>query len=160
MKIGDYELKEGIGEKQINDLIWYSNNDEKILANTGDLERFKDRMTYGEWLKKSRTIYCLVSGEKLVGIVWFGKSGEGFTLAIRMYGEARGKGLSTGFLKTTIEMYKKTKEYVEAENKLIWLETGCSNCPAIKTYQNCGFKEVSRLEDRITFHLDSEFEKP
>jgi len=44
-----------------------------------------------------------------MGISWFGEEGNGFTLALRIYDKARGKGLGYGFLKGTMDDFMKVK---------------------------------------------------
>lgn len=135
------EIKVGLSEKNIRQLIDYANNDEVIKKNTSDGKRFKDRESFEEWLKKGRKIYSLVNeNADLMGISWFGAEGEGFTFGIRIYGEARGKGLGYGFLKETIDLYMKEEEYQKAINKDFWLETSKDNIAAIKIYEKLGFK--------------------
>jgi RimJ/RimL family protein N-acetyltransferase len=135
------EIKKGLSEKNIKELIEYANYDEEVKKNTSDSKRFKDRESFENWLKKGRKIYRLVNErDDLMGISWFGPDGDGFTFGIRIYGEARGKGLSYGFLKETMDDYMKEEEYQKAINKDFWLETSKDNIAAIKIYEKMGFK--------------------
>lgn len=135
------EIKKILSEKNIKQLIKYANNDETVKKNTSDAKRFKDRESFENWFKKGRKIYSLVNeNDDLMGISWFGPEGEGFTFGLRIYGEARGKGLGYGFLKETMDDYMKEEEYQRALNKDIWLETSKDNIAAIKIYEKLGFK--------------------
>ena len=104
----DVFIQQGILDCQIDQLIEYSNTDPDIKKNTTDPVRFKNRDLFNEWLKKGRIIYSLTDKNKnLLGVIWFGqkdppiKLKANFTFAIRIYGSARGQGLSQIFLKTT-----------------------------------------------------------
>jgi len=135
------KIKKELSEKNIEQLVNYANCDESVRKFTSDPKRFKSKETFNEWLRKGRKIYALVDDEdNLMGITWFGKEGEAFTLAIRIYGRARGKGLGYGFLKETIEDFMEGEEYLKSENKDWWLETSKDNIAAIKIYEKLGFK--------------------
>jgi len=91
-------VKKGIDDKQIEELILYSNNDELIEKYTKDKVRFKNKDAFKSWFDKGKEIYVLSDGkEKLLGIVWFSKKempvdiGEEYktTFAIRIYGEGQ-----------------------------------------------------------------------
>ncbi len=152
--------KEGITEKQIEELIAYSNSDELVKKNTGDLIRFKDRANFDKWARVERKIYTLANSEdELLGIVWFrtmalplnkkfilnfDKEKYGITFAIRIYGKARGKGYAEEFLNWALDKYLKTKDYLENDHKGFFLETRKDNLAAIKLYSKFGFKVVSK----------------
>lgn len=148
------EIKTGISNENIDILIEYSKTDADVAKFTSDQKRFANRDSFNEWLGKGRTIYSLVNEQgKLVGITWFGYANEGFTLAIRLYAEARGKGLAKSFLEETMEMFRKTKQYLEKENKSFWLEVSRDNLPAISTYTKLGFKPEKQgsTEDKVIY---------
>jgi ribosomal protein S18 acetylase RimI-like enzyme len=135
------EIKKDLSEKNIKQLIKYTNNDDLIKKCTSDLKRFVNRESYENWLKKGRKIYSLVDEkDNLMGISWFGGEGEGFTFALRIYGKARGEGLGYGFLKETMNRFMELDDYKKAKNKEWWLETSKDNIAAIKIYEKCGFK--------------------
>ena len=159
--LGNTKLKvnKGISEKQIEELIGFSNKDPLILSTTQDSERFKDKKSFETWLQKKRTIYVLTEkGGKLLGVIWFGLktlpkdynyitsldvNHYGITFAIRLYQDARGKGLSEPFINETFKKYKLTREFRETSAKGMWLETKIDNLPAIKAYEKFGFGLVS-----------------
>lgn len=135
------EIKEGLSEKNIDQLIEYANSDKAVGRFTSDPKRFKDRESYKNWLAKGRKIYSFVDKKgNLMGVSWFGKEGDGFTFALRIYGEARGKGYGYGFLRETMNRFMKLDEYQKAENKEWWLETSQDNIAAIKIYEKLGFE--------------------
>lgn len=145
------QLSAEISEKQIGQLIKFSTTDKVVAEFTSDTTRFKDRAAYNKWLKKGRAVYVLEDkAGNLLGIAWFGKASfpnvilkpkfaklqtEDYntTVALRMYGEARGKGLAKEMLATAIEKYGQ---------KGLWLEASHDNIAAIKTYQSL-FTQVS-----------------
>lgn len=142
------DIKRGLSQKNIEELINYANSDEGVKKFTSDSKRFKDKASFEAWLKKGREIYSLVNEDgELMGVCWFGAEGEGFTLAIRIYGEARGKGLGYGFLKETMNNFMKLDEYQNADNKEWWLETSKDNIAAIKIYEKLGFEFEKDGED-------------
>jgi len=158
------KIKKGLSEKNIKQLINFANNDELVRRFTSDQKRFRDRESFEKWLEKNRKVYSLVDKEdNLRGISWFGQEGEGFTLALRIYSEARGKGLAFGFLKKTMEDFMTEPEYRNAKNKEWWLETLEENVAAIKIYEKLGFELVKKGESvgKLIFrrHRDFEFGK-
>lgn len=155
------EIKKGLSGENIDQLICYANQDSEVKKFTSDAKRFKDRKSYKEWLKKGRSIYALVNKKgELRGISWFGEEGEGFTLAIRIYGEARGKGLAKDFLMETMVDFMKSQKYLKAKNKDWWLETSKDNTAAIKLYEKLGFKksEEGKSKEKIIFRRRHGFE--
>ncbi|MFA6007127.1 MAG: GNAT family N-acetyltransferase [Candidatus Shapirobacteria bacterium] len=130
------EIRVGLDKKNVGQLIEYANKDITVQKFTSDARRFKDEESFENWLKKGRKVYSLVDENgDLVGISWFGKEGNGFTLALRIYGKARGKGLGYGFLKETMNDFMRSEEYQNAENQEWWLETSKENIAAIKIYE-------------------------
>ncbi len=149
-------VKKGITDSQINQLIEYAHSDPAIEL-TNDPKRFASRADFDAWRKETAVFYTLVDDkDNLMGIIWFEpvtlkyegkierKNPEhyGITFAIRLYQEARGKGLSEPFTKVALEDFKKTREYLDNPNNGIWLGTFPENIPAKKSYLRSGFKEV------------------
>lgn len=142
----DFEIKKGITDKQIDQLVEYSLTDELVAKFTSDRERFKSREAFDEWRKGGKEIFNLTNKDgDLLGIIWLGpkeipeaqwkekidKSKYKFSFAIRIYGEARGKGLAIDFMKECIK------------NKGIWLATSDDNLAAKALYSKFGFRQVS-----------------
>jgi len=158
--MGKLKVCEGITKHQITQLIKYTNTDSLILETTKDLERFKNKAIFDNWLKKNRKIYTFVDNSgNLLGIIWFGTklmpknihftqslntSHYSITFAIRLYENARGKNLSHKFIKLAWEIYSNSKEYLESNAKGIWLETNINNFAAVSAYKKVGFKLVSK----------------
>ena len=140
----EFEIRKGILNKQIDQLIEYSLTDESVAKFTSDRERFKDRKSFEEWKNKGREIFTLNNkNNDLVGIVWTGLKEKQIgnkkynkTLAIRIYGEARGKGLGLDFMKKAI-----------GSKKGIWLECSANNLPAGALYKKFGFKQVTEADE-------------
>jgi len=134
------KIVKGLSEKNIDQLIVFTNSDIDVQKNTSDLKRFASRQLWEAWQEKGRKMYAMIDdNDDLMGITWFGPEGNGFTLAVRMYGNARGKGLSESFLRETMESYMQEPEYANAQNKDWWLEVSKDNLPAIKIYEKLGF---------------------
>ena len=159
-------ISEGLTDKQITQLIEFTNTDPLILANTSDKERFKNRASFEKWFEKKRKIYSLIDNDKnLLGIIWFGikqipkeldlenfnASSYSITFSIRLYSTARGKRLSHQFMEKALNLYKQTNEYLKNPEKGMWLVTNSDNKAAIKTYEKIGFKFVCNLEDKRIF---------
>lgn len=158
-----FVYKQGITDKQIEDLILYSSSDELVKTNTGDPVRFKDRESFEKWKRIPREIYTLTDNfNSLLGIVWFrttelpqdkefteklNRESFGITFAIRIYGKARGKGYSEKFLNWAFQEYKKTNQYLDNPSKGVWLETRSDNLAAIKLYEKFGFKTLSNPDE-------------
>jgi len=143
-----YKIRKTLNEKQIRQLLDYTKKDTDIQKFTSDSKRFKDRPSFDQWIKKDRVIYCLSDNkDNLMGIIWFSKeefepheknryykaAEYPYTFAIRMYANARGKGLAKPFMNFCFKDFGK---------KGIWLTTSKDNIPAIKLYTNFGFKEI------------------
>jgi ribosomal protein S18 acetylase RimI-like enzyme len=154
------EIKQGITNQQIDQLINYSNTDPDIAKFTRDKsERFSSRESYEKWREKKRTIYTLVDEqENLLGITWFGakespdwevanqfdRTRYPFTLSIRLYADARGKGLAIPFTQKVMELFKLSDEFKNSNEKGIWIEVSESNTRGIKLYEKLGFVKATQ----------------
>ena len=154
----DIFIQQGILDCQIEQLIEYSNTDPEIKKFTSDPTRFKDHDAFNQWLKKGRIIYSLIDQNKnLLGIIWFGqkdppiKLKANFTLGIRIYGLARGQGLSQIFMKTTFDDLLKNQPKSQITG--FWLQVSTNNIAAIRTYEKFGFKKVDQVGDKALMVL-------
>lgn len=145
VKIGVFQ---GISEKQIEELIRYSNTDPDIVKFTHDGKRFKNRKTFNKWLP-GKQIYTLTGGDKeLLGISWFDKknnakaTGYNFTFAIRIYPPVRGHGYSEKLMRSAFSKFIKSGIYKKSPKKGFWLATRKENLFAIRLYEKFGFRRT------------------
>lgn len=155
-------FKKGITDSQIDQLIQYAQTDEGVKNFTSDPKRFANKESFNAWKKPDAQFYTLVDEDNtLMGIIWF----EGMelpefklpknievsaidpndydtTFAIRLYGRARGQGLSTPFTQKALDDFK--LNFPEAD---IWLATSADNLPAISSYKKSGFIELGMRKD-------------
>lgn len=159
MKIDqDVFVQQGILDCQIHQLIEYSHTDLDVQKFTSDSTRFKDLSSFKNWLIQGRIIYTLVDKNKnLLGIIWFGQKepsiniNANFTFAIRIYGPARGQGLSQEFMKIAFDdLLKKIKK---TKITGFWLETASNNFAAIHIYEKFGFQKINLIDDRQIMFL-------
>jgi len=158
----DVFVQQGILDCQVDQLINFSHTDPQVQG-TSDPKRFFDRQSFNQWLEQGKIIYTLTDNSKnLLGIVWFSqkeapvKTKANFTFAIRIYGPARGQGLSYDFMKITFDdLVNRSSD----KSKIVgfWLETSVDNIPAIKTYEKFGFQKISQKDNRIVMILDYKF---
>src|SRR5882757_7361987 len=67
-------LTDQLTNKQIDQLVYYSNNDTAVKDNTRDEKRFKDKESFENWLKKERYKKILTDEfESFLGLCWLGK---------------------------------------------------------------------------------------
>lgn len=143
-----YKFRKGITDAQINQLISISKSDPTIQKFTSDPIRFKDKKSAKQWLENVTTHTLTDTDDNLIGITWlhkkplpkrefttkFNRSDFHITFAIRIYGEARGKGHSFDFMKKSFEDFNPGN---------VWIETSFDNIPTIKLAKKFGFKQVS-----------------
>lgn len=150
------KVKEGITQRQIDELIHFSQTDPEITQTTSDQQRFSSRFEFDKWRAKGRRIYVLgdIAGN-LKGIIWFGQKEppkrDGFTVkikperynttfAIRLYENARGKGLAFDFM---FKAFVLDWFHWDKTDTGIWLDVSESNTPAVKLYRKFGFRKVT-----------------
>ncbi len=142
MDRADLRIETTITDSQIDELIYHSTNDQQVIIKTSDPTRFKDRQAFNDWLQNKPSLYVLTDAtSKLLGFAWVQKLSNPLiqsefdtTAAIRLYGDARGKGLSSWFLDEALTNYGEAN---------YWLRTSSDNVSAIKTYERLGFEIVS-----------------
>lgn len=162
----EYFLYSGIHASSVLSLIAHSQGqDEAVTHFTSDKKRFADHDAFEKWLQKGRSIYTLLSKStsQFAGIVWFGPepmpvtpqifssvdpSNFGATFAIRLYDEARGKGLALPFMKETFSHFMNTVRYAELSSPNFWLETSSGNTSAITTYTHFGFSLAAAPDEQ------------
>ena len=161
-----YKFKKGITDSQLDQLVEYSKSDPVILKFTSDHIRFKDKTSAMKWIS-SVDVYTLTEkAGNLVGITWFHKkllpSDRDFTIkldptdfpitfAIRIYGEARGKGLSEDFMKKSFEKFfsrPRRSRALDLRGLNVWIETSFDNIPTIKLAEKFGFVKASNPDQR------------
>lgn len=155
--LDQYQIKKGLSEKQISQLIEYAKNDEGLKF-TSDPTRFKDRESFDKFSKEILAFYTLTneSGD-LLGIIWFHDldlylnkekpSEYGISFAIRLYGEARGKGLAQPFTEEVMGDFEESEEYKNHPHNKIWLSVSPENEAAVKLYRKLGFKDLEKNEE-------------
>jgi len=155
----DVFVQQGILDHQISQLIEYSHHDPNVKKFTSDPKRFADKASFYQWQQQGRIIYTLTDSSKnLLGIIWFGQKDPplktikaNFTFAIRIYGMARGQGLSQKFMKITFDDLLKNQK--DSHITGFWLETSSENFAAIHTYQKFGFKVVDKVNHSLVMVL-------
>jgi GNAT superfamily N-acetyltransferase len=127
-------------------LIAFSQSDELVRSQTHDAERFTSSEVIKTWVKGRELIILETEAEELLGIVWLSHKvlpslppEYQLTFGIRLYENARGKGLAIPFLKMAFGELKKTALWKKHSDAKVWLETKAFNKPALETYKALGF---------------------
>jgi hypothetical protein len=127
---------------------------------TRDLDRFSSRERLEKW-RQDREILCLVDARgSLLGIVWVGEKpmpqrsdyldtdlmrrrGPRLTWAIRLYGAARGFGLSIDFAECALANLLSGRR---GRSSSLWHQTKAKNIAARSLARHLGFFEASGEE--------------
>ncbi len=153
-----FAFKKGITDHEIDQLIEYAKTDETVRNFTSDPKRFASRESFDNWRKDGTVFYTLTDKENnLAGIIWLEElplpefepqknnqinnidpNNYHITFAIRTYGSARGKSLSTPFTQ---------KAFQDSGVKNVWLSTSPDNIPGISSYKKSGFIELGMRKD-------------
>jgi len=155
-------ISRGIGEEQIDYLIFYSNTDENVAKYTNDRERFRNRQSFERWLTKGRIVYTLSGiNDVLLGICWFGEEKipyrtfllpidpvlYQFTSALRVYNGMRRRGLSTPFFQRCHRDFMENPAFSQSDYKGFWAATSVDNIPAIKVLEKLGYSRVTNSNE-------------
>jgi ribosomal protein S18 acetylase RimI-like enzyme len=156
------KIKEGISNNQIDQLVKFANEDEQIVKLTSDFRRFRTREMADQWFTEVKPqVYVLEDqNQNLKGIIWFDDlpilkdeytvnfdiTEYQLTFAIRLYDDARGKGLAKNFFEECLRRLKESDYYKKLECKGLWLTTKPENIGAIALYEKLGFIHVNTPE--------------
>jgi GNAT superfamily N-acetyltransferase len=147
----DYIVERGWHDQLAEELVERSKEEEIRRWTKDDAERrFPDTEAARHWYEEhEHTVYALGKTAALDGVVWFSRRerpelNADYTLAIRMYEGARGRGLAGALLKTALKDFGQFKQYEGA----IWLGTDDDNVHARRLYEHHGFTVVGQEEAR------------
>ena len=151
-KLNHFKITNSLSDEHINQLVVYSKEDPDVLQFTRDAKRFVTHEATKQFTDEA-DMYALLDNDMVVGIIWFSskplpnkqftkifdQNKYDTTFAIRLYGEAKGKGLSLPFMKEAFTRFAEEKE----KSMGIWLQTRAENVRAIHLYEKFGFKQIS-----------------
>ena len=167
--MNNYKFRRGITDLQIDQLVQYSKIDPAVLKFTADPIRFKDKKSAAKWLTGVTPFTLSDDKVNLVGITWFhekplparefteeiNSSDFYLTFAIRLYGKARGKGLSFEFMKKSLDKFMDSRRSLPRtlirggnDKNGVWVETSFDNYPTIKLSEKFGFRKVSEPDEK------------
>jgi len=152
MDKGDVLITDHLTKSQIRELVHHATSDPVLHKFTSDQVRFKDEEAVKRWLGTSPSLSVLTNTSgTLLGLAWVQDSefpGEIIshltsevkntihtTSGIRLYGEARGKGLGVWFFKSALNRYGSVN---------FWSRVSADNVASIRIQQKIGFLQVSQ----------------
>ncbi len=158
-----FYIHSGLTSRHVDSLIAFTRIETDPIKLDGDEYRFMSLEQYETWKQKGRAVYALTDrvdeDGNLYGIFWAGQKElpqrtdyteyldpkfYQHTYAFRLYGSARGKGLSHPILTICMDDYvSRLKLPVGA-----WLEVSGVNPAALRMDQKMGYKIVSGLNDQ------------
>lgn len=155
----DFTLYRGWDDQLASELVQRSTDADIIKWTPRDhQERFANQEAADAWFHRvsPRVVYSLYHVSELAGVIWYSQAPrtdipENYTMAIRLYGPARGQHLATPLLLATEEDFVQATEDVTG----IWLETDVNNEAAKRSYSRAGYSEASRDDHRITMTKQS-----
>jgi ribosomal protein S18 acetylase RimI-like enzyme len=153
LEAAGFDVREGWSDEVAEGLVAGAREDEMRRWVPRDLaERFSDTDAANEWYERNhKRIYALAQRATLTGVIWYSPNsrpdlGADYTFAIRMYEQARGRGLARAFMVAAQRDFAAVERYEGA----IWLETDADNTHARRLYEQSGYTLVSEQSDRVT----------
>jgi RimJ/RimL family protein N-acetyltransferase len=158
-----YSFWQGLNEDHQQQLLDFSQNDQEIVENTGDTTRFATPEKMNEWLSGPRIFYVLTPKEKpneMSGLIWFSREELPievtdqatqkvlWTFAVRLYQRARGRHLSSPYMKKAFEQF-----WQHSPTEPVWLSTKATNTIAQKIYEKFGFSLLGEKDGRLFYIL-------
>ena len=154
-KTADYTISTSLTQAQIQELVTYSTSDSVLAKWTSDTSRFRSEEATNIWLQTNPEYIVLSDHEGgLLGIAWLQSKpipeyvklhvdlevGTQYekTSGIRLYGSARGKGLSKWFY---------TKLFEQFHSPYIWAQVSDDNTASKRLHEKMGFIQVSKPDD-------------
>lgn len=144
-------ITHSLTDLQIDQLVQHAATDEALLKWTLDASRFHSQEAVKKWLLTHQNITVLTNGEgALLGLGWVQdtpfpvdvpstlspaqRAKFRSTSAVRLYGEARGKGLSSWFYSRVLH------DFGDAN---IWDRVSADNVPSLRLHKKFGFQQVT-----------------
>lgn len=149
-----FTLYRGWDDKLASNLVQRSTDADIIEWTPRDhRDRFTNKETADTWFHRTspRIIYSLFHASELAGVIWYSHApridlAADYTMAIRLYTPARGKGLASPLLRATETDLRQVTDNITG----IWLETDEANVAARHSYTHAGYQEVDATAGRIT----------
>lgn len=158
-----FYIHRGLIPKHEDQLIVYTQSETDPVNLDNDQDRFMTREKLEIWKRKGRTVYVLTDrfdeDGDLRGIFWAGemllperedytepldRETYRYTYAVRLYGSAKGEGLSHEFLSECIGDYRSGLTRPGG----FWVEVNVLNPRALHMDQKMGLKIVSPPDDK------------